>query len=282
GWRGAGRREGPHRGAAGRGAARRRQGPSTAAGDRHGGGAVPVPLAASSKPPATRSPSWSCRPPTTATPAAAVAAVLQRRPVLTGGPARLGEAEIARVVVVDGVGAGRAVPAGLQGGGAGEVAERPGVGGAGAVGAPLGEEAEGAGELAAGGGQLVGETGRAPRVGLADQDGLAFQVLETLGEDVGGDAREGLGQLVEAARALQEGLDEQQGPAGADPRPGLLHAPGRGGPGGPRGGGGGAAGPRGGRPWRGPRRAPRRRGAGGPRGRRPPGRWARGRWARGR
>ena len=69
------------------------------------------------------------------------------------------------------------------------MAEALGVGGAGAVGAPLGEEAEGAGELAAGGGQLVGEAGRAPGVGLADQDGLAFQVLEALGENVGGDAR---------------------------------------------------------------------------------------------
>src|SRR5512132_750101 len=96
-------------------------------------------------------------------------------------PRGLHEPEVAGVVVVDGVGAGRAVPAGLKGGAAGEVAQALGVGGAGAVGAPLGEEAQGAGELAARRGQLVGEAGRAARVGLADHHGLALQVLEALG-----------------------------------------------------------------------------------------------------
>jgi CheY-like chemotaxis protein len=169
-----------------------------------------------------------------------VAALLQRQPALIEHPARPGlqEPEVPGVVVVDRAGAGRAVPAGLQGGAAGEVAEALGVGGAGAVGAPLGEQAEGAGQLAAGGGQLVGEPGRAARVRLADQHHLPLQVLEALGEDVGGDAGEGLQQLVEAPRALQEGLDQQQGPA--VPHPGHRLVQRRGGRRGPHGLGHGA------------------------------------------
>src|SRR4029450_11671060 len=57
-------------------------------------------------------------------------------------PGRSGEPELPGVVVVDRAGAGRAVPAGLQGGAAGVVAQALGVGGAGAVGAPLGEQAQ--------------------------------------------------------------------------------------------------------------------------------------------
>src|SRR4029450_5369755 len=71
---------------------------------------------------------------------AEAAAVLQRRPALVDPPAcpgrRSGEAEIPRVVVVDRVGAGRAVPAGFQGGAAGEVTRAPGGGGAGGVRGP--------------------------------------------------------------------------------------------------------------------------------------------------
>ena len=101
------------------------------------------------------------------------------------------------------------------------MAQALGFGGAGVVGPPLGEQAQRPGQLAAGRGQLVGEAGRSAGVGLADQDPLALQVLEALGEDVGGDAREGLEQLVEAARAVEQGLDEQQGPAVPDPGCGL-------------------------------------------------------------
>src|SRR5215218_5590112 len=119
------------------------------------------------------------------------------KPLQAGVVPGLREAEVAGVLVVDRAGAGRAVPAGLQGGAAGGVAQALGVGGAGAVGAPLGEQAQRPGELAAGRRQLIGEPRRAARVGLADQHGLALQVLEALGQDVGGDAREGLEQLVE-------------------------------------------------------------------------------------
>jgi hypothetical protein len=133
-----------------------------------------------------------------------------------------GVAEVAAVVVVDRPGAGRAVPAGFQRGAAGDVAQALGVGGAGPVGAPLGQEAEGTGQLAAGRGQLVGEAGRPAGVGLADQDQLPLQVLEALGQHVGGDAGKGLQQLVEPARPGQQGLDQQQRPAVADAGDGFV------------------------------------------------------------
>src|SRR6266511_2141190 len=127
------------------------------------------------------------------------------------GGGRLGEAEVAGFVVLDDAGAGGAVPAGLELGPALDVLE--GVAVAGALGAPLGEQAQRAGQLPTGGAQLVGEPGRALGVWLADHQPPALQLFEALREDVGGDPRQLIGQVVEAPGALQQRFHDQQRPA---------------------------------------------------------------------
>src|SRR6266536_2534602 len=112
---------------------------------------------------------------------------------------------------LDAAGAGGAVPAGLELGPALEVLE--GVAVAGALGAPLGEQAQRAGQLPTGGAQLVGEPGRALGVWLADHQPPALQLFEALREDVGGDPRQLIGQVVEAPGALQQRFHDQQRPA---------------------------------------------------------------------
>jgi hypothetical protein len=69
--------------------------------------------------------------------------------------------------------------------------------------APVGEQAERAGELAPGPGQLVGEPARPLRVGPRDDERLALETPEPLAEDVRGDARNRLLKLVEAQRPVE-------------------------------------------------------------------------------
>src|SRR5690348_11615143 len=90
--------------------------------------------------------------------------------------------------VVDELVAGRAVPAGLDGGAAGEVAW--GVCLVGVPGPPVREQPERPGEFGALGGQLVGGSGWPLGVGPGDQQPVALQPFEALGQDVRGDARD--------------------------------------------------------------------------------------------
>ena len=117
--------------------------------------------------------------------------------------------------VVDEFVAGRAVPADLDRGAAGGVAR--GVRRIGVPGAPVREQPERPGEFGALGGQLVGGPGRALGVQPRDQQSVAFEPLEALGQDVRGDARNQAEQLVEPGRAGQQRLHHQQRPPVADP-----------------------------------------------------------------
>src|SRR5262245_35605364 len=118
------------------------------------------------------------------------------------------EAEVAGFVVLDDAGAGRAVPAGLELGPALEVLE--GLAVAGTLSAPLGQQAQRAGQLPTGRAELVGEPRWPLGVGLADHQPPALQLLEALREDVGGDPGQLVGEVVEALWALQQRLYDQQ------------------------------------------------------------------------
>ena len=98
--------------------------------------------------------------------------------------------------------------------------ERFGVGCASA--APVGEQPKRAGELATEGSEFVLEAWRPLRVGARDDQRLPLEVAEALAEDVRRDPRQQLLQLVEAARAVEERVDDEQRPTLADPleRPG--------------------------------------------------------------
>src|SRR6266487_6388983 len=120
-------------------------------------------------------PPAACSPASARQPGQRTAAACSRGPAPEPGR-RLREAEVAGFVVLDDAGAGGAVPAGLELGPALEVLE--GVAVAGALGAPLGEQAQRAGQLPTGGAQLVGEPGRALGVWLADHQPPALQLFE--------------------------------------------------------------------------------------------------------
>src|SRR6202007_1727583 len=89
-------------------------------------------------------------------------------------------------LVVNELVAGRAVPAGLDGGAAGEVTW--GVRRIGVPGPPVREQPERPGEFGALGGQLVGGPGGPLGVGPGDQYSVAFEPLEALGQGVSGAA----------------------------------------------------------------------------------------------
>ena len=128
--------------------------------------------------------------------------------------APLEDPRLGGVAVVDGAAAGRAVPAGLEGRAAELVAERFGV--LGAAGAPVGEEPQRAGQVVAVGGQGVFEAWRALLVRPADEDPLALEAPKTVDQDVRGDRGQQLLELAEAARPVEQRLDQEQAPAVAD------------------------------------------------------------------
>ena len=85
-----------------------------------------------------------------------------------------------------------------------------------AAAAPVGEQAECAGKLAAGLRQLVLEPARPLAVGRRDEQCLPFKVTQPLCEGVRRDTANVLEQLVEAARTAEERVDEEKRPAIAD------------------------------------------------------------------
>ena len=73
------------------------------------------------------------------------------------------------------------------------------------------------GQLAAIGGERVLHAERAAAIGRGDEDPGALEAAQPVREDVGRDPRDRLAELVEAPRARQQRLDDQQAPAVADP-----------------------------------------------------------------
>ena len=86
----------------------------------------------------------------------------------------------------------------------------------GAARAPVGEQPQRRRERPAIGGELVGEPGRALLVRARPQDPGPLEPPEAVGQDVRGDPRQRLAELAEAARAVEQRLDQQQAPAVAD------------------------------------------------------------------
>ena len=111
--------------------------------------------------------------------------------------------------------AGRAVPAGFDGGAAGGVAR--GICRVGVPGSPVREQPERPCEFGAFGGQLVGGPGWPMGVGPGHQQSVALEPFEALGQDVRGDARDLAEKFVEPARAGQQRLHYEQRPPVADP-----------------------------------------------------------------
>ena len=82
--------------------------------------------------------------------------------------------------------------------------------------APRRKETEHARQLAAFVGECVILARRPFLIGAADDDPLTLQAPKAVGEDVRGNARDGLGQVVEAARPVEQRLDDEERPAIAD------------------------------------------------------------------
>ena len=114
--------------------------------------------------------------------------------------------------------AARAPPAGLERRAARLVAVRLAAAGARA---PVGEQPQRAGQLAAGLRQLVHEPRRPVGVRLRDHQRLLGERLQARAEHVRRDPVERLLELVEAARAVEQRRDHEQRPAVADAREGV-------------------------------------------------------------
>jgi hypothetical protein len=82
--------------------------------------------------------------------------------------------------------------------------------------APVGEQPQRAGQLAAGLGELVHEARRAVAVRLRDDERLLGERLQPGAEHVRRDPLELVLELVEAERAVEERRDREQRPAVAD------------------------------------------------------------------
>src|SRR6185503_6226530 len=121
------------------------------------------------------------------------------------------EVKTTGLVVVDGPLAGRAPPARLDRGPAGVVPRR--FARLTMACAPVREQAQRAGELVAGGRQLVHEPLWPLAVRLRQHQALALEAAEALGEHVRRDARQVLLEVAEAPRAVEERLHEKQRPA---------------------------------------------------------------------
>src|SRR5258705_4709313 len=105
--------------------------------------------------------------------------------------------------------AGRAVPAGLDRGAAGRVAERHGR--VGVPDGPVGQQAQRAAQFLALSGQLVLRARWSLAVEPGYQQPLALEPLEALGQNVRRYARDLAEQVVEPAWPAQQGLHPQQG-----------------------------------------------------------------------
>src|SRR5436190_7227170 len=88
--------------------------------------------------------------------------------------------------------------------------------------APVGEEAQGAGQVATVGRQRVLHSRRPLLVRPGVDDALAVEAAQAVGEDVRGDARYGGLQLTEPARAIEQRLDQEEAPAVPHPIEGGL------------------------------------------------------------
>ena len=119
-----------------------------------------------------------------------------------------------RLGLVDCLAACRAVPARLERRPTCGVCQGLAVGTAAA--APVGEQTECAGKLAAGLRQLVLEAARPLAVGRREEQRLPFEVTQPLCEGVRRDTADVLEQLVETARTAEERVDEEKRPPVAD------------------------------------------------------------------
>ena len=81
---------------------------------------------------------------------------------------------------------------------------------------PIREQAQRARQLASGLGELVREPRRPPRVGMGHDERLVLQVLQALAQHVRRDPRERLLEVAEPPRAVEQRLNQEEGPAVAD------------------------------------------------------------------
>ena len=86
-----------------------------------------------------------------------------------------------------------------------------------ATSSPIGQQAEGRRQVPTVAGQGVLHPRRPGRVGGRDDDPLPLKAPEAIGQDVRRKARELVAQLSEAPAAHEQGVDEEQTPAVADP-----------------------------------------------------------------
>jgi hypothetical protein len=129
-------------------------------------------------------------------------------------PDALGVMHVVGVAGLHGLLAGGAPVGGLHGRAAGGVAGWVAL--VAVAGAPVGKEAQRAGEGAAGGGELVDEPARALRVRLRQHQPLGLEPTQACAQHVGRDSRQRVLEVAEAARAVEERLHHQQGPAVAN------------------------------------------------------------------
>ena len=93
--------------------------------------------------------------------------------------------------------------------------------------APVGEEAQGAGQVATVGRQRVLHSRRPLLVRPGMDDALAVEASQTVGQDVRRYPRDGGLQLPEPARAVEQRLDQEKAPAVPHPIEGGLERTGR-------------------------------------------------------
>ena len=84
------------------------------------------------------------------------------------------------------------------------------------LGAPLGEQSERPGERSTVLGQPIGDAHGSPRVRRGDDEALALEVAEALGQDGRRERWQCPLELAEPAGAVEQGSDDEQGPSIAD------------------------------------------------------------------
>ncbi len=84
------------------------------------------------------------------------------------------------------------------------------------AGTPVGQESEGAGEIATVRAQAVLHPGWPAGVRPPEQDALALEPPQAVGKNVWCETGKALEQLVEPTRAIEQGLYQEQAPAVAD------------------------------------------------------------------
>jgi hypothetical protein len=115
--------------------------------------------------------------------------------------------------------AGWAVPARLERGAAGVVAECfvTGLTVDGPASAPVGQQPERTGQVEPVGREGVLHPDRPGGIGDGMDDPLTLESAQAFGQDVRGDTGHAGQEVVEAGRPIEEALDKEQGPAIADP-----------------------------------------------------------------